>query len=648
MPKLNQLGISQIILPLFLLAAIGLSVYLVQQRTNLIPFAQNDPQPPEGCLKVTTSKQNREVRWKNAAGNPDGEFRKSEMENEGTTHKDKWQYPFKEVRWTWTGGWKDTTRKIWPNVPNENSSAPDGNSVRWDRVNYGPAPTRFDSPDGKSYHSSASNAALTGSSGLIKEVLNADDGKGAIVIYSKFVNGTNYQGVPDQKTFEPNGSYAFVPTTAGTNCNTGTTTSTGSTKLGDSCKKPSDCKSGVCTNSKCVQGDEKGGDSCTSPEECQSNTCRNGKCAGGSTATGRACDDDKDCASNKCSSAGKCVASTSNTTTTNKTGGTGNNTTTNATNNTTGTTNTTVTTNTTTNTTTGTTAPVVSLTKAEIIGFKNNFDAVSPRLGVASGSGNLSIVSGLASSELNSIVSQLPNCPDDANVGRCVDTNFRVRFDFAKTAARLSVFYGIFKGVQGICVKADLGLTPLITSTSQSGTAGRVNLCNEAIAKVWRIFVPSQAAKFQPIVSTDTRFPVNPTCATLPTDVLTHLRNAEILFNNQAGFVQNTLCDGKTSVSPEDSTSITPPANSSQLVACGGSGASCPLNTQSCSISRIDSNWYCLPKNVFNKDFYCGSGEFGNVCPASHPSCDQCGQCRNSSKQILPGTPNPQDGLCLP
>jgi hypothetical protein len=55
---------------------------------------------------------------------------------------------------------------------------------------------------------------------------------------------------------------------------------------------------------------------------------------------------------------------------------------------------------------------------------------------------------------------------------------------------------------------------------------------------------------FTPILSTDARFPANPSCQTIPADVLAHYRNAETLFSTQAGFIQNTLCDGKTSVAP--------------------------------------------------------------------------------------------------
>lgn len=578
LPKLNQKGIAQVILPLFLLAAIGLSVYLVQQRTNLIPFAQQQQQPPNGCERVTTSLDQREVQWEDINDNTDGAFRKSTGENEATGQKDaaKWVYPFKKVRWIWTGGWKDTSKKIWAGNSGENAQAgtqqPDGASVQWDRVNYGPAPTRWDSPSGKIYQSRKSNAPITGTDGsTIAEVLTSEGG-GSIVVHSAFKTGTNYQGVPNQKTFDPTRSYAFVPKdpSAKTDCGGagGGGGGTGTKNNGDSCDNTegSQCKSGVCTNTKCVQGTKKGQESCTNKEECESNTCTNGKCAGGTGATGSTCDGPEDCASNRCGADKKCQARTTNNTTnnstnnttnrtnnttnntTNRTNNTTNNSTNNTTNNSTNNTTNNSTNNTTNNTTNNaTTTTPVSITKAEITGFKTSFDALYARLGTEKDTGNMKVVSTIANNELTSIVSQLTQCPDDANVGTCLDSKFRTRFDFAKTAARLSAFYAVFARIPSICVKADLGINPLINATSQSGASGRVNLCNDrtGATKSWMIFVGNQ---FTPILSTDTRYPANPSCATLPQEVLTHYRQAETLFSTQTGFLPNTVCDGKTTV----------------------------------------------------------------------------------------------------
>ncbi len=267
-------------------------------------------------------------------------------------------------------------------------------------------------------------------------------------------------------------------------------------------------------------------------------------------ANGKACNDNTECASNKCDANNKCVSATATATPTPTPkatptpipgGGT------------TATPTPTPTPTTATPTPTpasGSTVPAaVSLTKAEITGFRNSYNALAARLGTASNSGNLKVVSGIAGSELDSIVSQLPTCPDDANVGPCLDSKFRTRFDFAKTAARLSAFYAIFNNISGICVKSDFGLNPLITATSSTNATGRVNLCTEPTAaqKVWRIFIDG---RFDLVSPADTRWPANPTCSTLPQDVLTHYRNAETLFNTQSGFVENTLCDGKTSVAP--------------------------------------------------------------------------------------------------
>lgn len=534
----------KLLLPLFLLAAIGLTVYLAQKPTDINPSAQETP--PSGCEKVTPSR--RLVQYKNCsdpsancptvtplAVSPGENDKDPNYKFPPGTGPVVATYPLKETVWEFGSGWKVYGTK-------GPRSTVDGDRTEISK-------TRIDNPSAsKSYYEIDNDRTADGEG---RKIGYREQGGSAVVVefaYSK--QGINYQGIQGT-TYDQSRSYMFVPTDPNSNTRCDGVSSTGSKSAGATCTKGTECQSGTCTNEKCdATGTKAGGSACTKAAECQSGTYTNNKCAGGTAATGRACDDDKDCASNRCRD-NKCISATatkSPSPTPKSSSGGG---------------------------TTASTAPAassapsasvpaastpaastpagtvpVSLTKAEITNFKANFDAVSPRLGAASGSGNLQIVSNLASSELNSIVSQLPNCPDDANVGRCVDTNFRVRFDFAKTAARLSVFYGIFNSVQGICVKSDLGLTPLITSTSQSGTAGRVNLCNDTGSKVWRIFVPSQAEKFQPIVSTDTRFPANPTCATLPQDVLTHLRNAETLFNNETGFVQNTLCDGKTLVAP--------------------------------------------------------------------------------------------------
>lgn len=585
----NQSGFSGVILPLFLLAAIGISVYLVQQRTNLIPFAQEN-NPPNGCVKITPQK--RFVRYKNCTAADKSCADTTNLlpsTGEQDVNKDFTfdgkivaGYPLKETVWEWTNGWKSYGTKG-PRLAKDNGKGDldPANGLDGDRITISKG--RFDSPGGKGYEQ-------TDSDGLTNGVNKSKYGGGVIVEFSYDKLGTNLQGVstPGTRTYDPSRTYAFAPQDPNSNvkCDGGGGNgggATGSKKNGETCdpNQGSQCKSGVCSNSKCVQGSKKGDESCRNPEECQSNTCTNGKCAGGSTVTGRACDEDSDCASNKCDSkTNKCVSVTaskspsptpraSGAITPSPTGGdtwqevdeprciaacagtfpsgakcffnqarnmyncsgvapspiasptaipTG-------------------------------APPVVTLTKAEITGFKGSFDALFARLGTAKDNGNLKIVSTIANTELTSIVSQLPSCPDDANVGTCVDSKFRTRFDLAKTAARLSAFYAIFNSIPGLCVKADIGLNPLITATSQAGTPGRVNLCSDRLVatKIWMIFI---AGKFSPILSTDSRFPANPTCASLPADVLSHYRNAESLFKTQAGFIQNTVCDGKTTVAP--------------------------------------------------------------------------------------------------
>jgi len=560
---LNQRGISQIILPLFLVSAIALTVYLAQQQTDFLPSAQVATEAPADCKKVTPS--TRSVQYKNC---------QSASENCGTVtpltqslrEDDKNPnykfppnsgpvvagYPLKESVWNF-GDWKLYNMKGPRQSDGDRTTISDG---------------RFDGPDGKSYKEVDDDPVGENREGT-KIEYREEGGQAIVVEYAYTKEGTNYQGLPG-KTYDSSKSYAFVPTKAGAKCNGAA--STGSKATGAACTEGNECKSGVCTNKKCdASGAKAGGAACTEAAECQSGTCSNKKCAGGSRATGAACDQPSDCASNICT-ANKCVAtSTTNTT---------NNTTTNRTNTTNNTTS-----NGTTNTTptaspsprassptasasapTSSTSPVpsssvtsvpTSLTKAEITGFSNSYKALAGRLGTASNSGNLKVVSTIAGSELNSIVSGLPTCPDDANVGKCLDDKFRTRFDFAKTAARLTAFYAIFNNVSGLCVKSDFGLNPLITAVSTSNTTGRVNLCTEATAasKVWRVFA---GGKFEPILASDTRWPANPTCASLPQDVATHYRSAEKLFSSQSGFTENTLCDGKTSVAPEGNSPPTP------------------------------------------------------------------------------------------
>lgn len=560
LPK-NQRGASQILLPLFLVAAIAIGVYLARQQTELTPSAEEAvTQAPSGCVKVTPS--NRQVRYKNCSSSSQNCTDQTNLlsSNQEQDNNADWTfdgkkvatYALKEAVWDFGSNWKGYTTK--------GPRQADG-----DRLNVGKP--RIDGPNGQSYHETNTTEISNG--------YKIKYGDGQVIEYAYYTSGgTNYQGVPGNK-YDPSRSYAFVPSDSNSNtkCDGTGSGSVGSKNNNDTCSQGNECQSGVCSGGKCSQGSKKGGDACKNSEECQSNSCDNGKCTGGSTSTGSSCSKDSDCASNRCGSDKKCVApspspnkSASPKASSGSSGGGGN------------------------NNGGGTSSPspsgsinpssnpspsgspisssspspnasgspaVINLTKSEIIGFKASFDALYSRLGTTKDTGNLKVVSTIANTELTSIVSQLPTCPDDANVGPCLDQKFRTRFDFAKTAARLSAFYAIFNGVSGICVKSDFGLNPLITASSTSNTQGRVNLCTEPTAaqKIWRIFANG---KFEPVLASDTRWPANPTCASLPQDVLTHYRNAETLFNTQAGFTQNTLCNGKTSVAPEGSASPSP------------------------------------------------------------------------------------------
>lgn len=599
---INQRGISQIILPLFLLAAIGLTVYLAQQPTELTPSAAVVTEAPTGCKKVTPI--SRSICYKKSATSPPEQCRQSDRE---APHEFK-EYPIKEITWTFSDGWK--------NVGSKGENQADG-----DRFESPSVPPRFDSSSGKSYEKIDNDRIEGDGNRIAYRVKNGGQAVVAEYAYTKI--GTNFQGVttnPDgspARTYDKDKSFAFVPTdeNSGVRCDgIATSTTTGSKNNGAACtaNKGTECKSGICTNSVCAQGAKKGNESCKNKEECESDTCSNGRCSGGSRANGQSCDGPSECASNKCES-NKCIAAIASSSPTRSgsatprassgSGGSGGGGSTitpapaasgadiwqavelsrciQACGSTFPSTGTCyfnqarnlyncsrsvgsycennnwcdsgfcdISKKTCQAQTTGdTTLSTVSLTKAEITGFRNSYNALAARLGTATNSGNLRVVSGIAGPELDSIVTQLPTCPDDVNVGKCLDDKFRTRFDFAKTAARLSAFYAIFNSVSGICVKSDFGLNPLITAASQNNLQGRVNLCSEPTAaqKVWRIFV---GGKFEQVLSTDTRWPSNPTCATLPQDVLTHYRNAETLFNTQAGFTLNTLCDGKTLVVP--------------------------------------------------------------------------------------------------
>lgn len=547
--SLNQRGASQIILPLFLIAGIALAVYLSQQQTELTPSAA---EPPTGCVKV--SPQKRFVRYKNCSSASENcgdvttlvEDTDRNGENDADPNlqiggKTVATYPLKESVWEYERGWRLSETK----GPRQS----DG-----DRISVSKG--RFDVPGGnKGYEETDSDP--TSSDGVTRDGFKVEYGSGVVVEFVFSKEGTNYQGLPG-KTFDYSKSYAWVPSdpNSSVKCN-GTGTTTGTKNANAACEEGKECKSGVCTNKKCAAtGNKAGGAACTEGIECQSGRCSNRKCDGGSKTIGAACEDDAECASNICSTTNRCVAPSPSPArgsgSPRASGGGGG-----------GGTNPPASTNPGASTAPGASASAsasiapttppggttpVHLTKAEITGFANSYKALEAKLPTTS-TGNLKIVSGIATTELTSIVSQLPTCPDDANVGTCLDSKFRTRFDLAKTAARLSSFYGIFNGVNGICVKSDLGLNPLITGTSQTGVTGRVNLCTDRLVgtKIWMVFA---GGAFTPILSTDTRFPTTPTCQTLPQDVITHYRNAETLFKTQAGFVENTLCDGKTSVAP--------------------------------------------------------------------------------------------------
>ncbi len=749
---LNQRGISQILLPLFLVAAIGLTVYLVQQRTNIVPFAATLPTPPDGCVKVGLSESNRYVAFKNSnedniepkkSSGPEYEQFGRDSGFDGKKGEELRAKEFKDVvykfsadgdEWIYTirkgknpndtlkeDPYKDEYLKVkdWNQYYKCENLGYDANSNSCLTENPGTASpangkfplatmSHFDrgtmietsvkDPNGEKFQQRGTGNDKQSTSGYVATGYDND----RIVIYTNYVTGGSGQndsgvpntiGTPDAVSYNgwtpfpailqitPSEIVAFVPKDpenqnikcapgskndstgslldAGKSCGkdsqcksgdcSGGKCVGGAKTSGSSCTKGTDCASGSCTNGKCDStGTKTGSSSCTSGSECQSGTCTNNKCAGGTTATGRACNENKDCASNKCVN-NQCAAaspssspSPSSSASSSPSGS--------ASASPSGSASPAASTSPAPSASSGGGGTIpISLTKAEIIGFKSSFDALNQRL-PASPSGNLRIVSTLAKNELTSIVNELPTCPDNANVGQCIDSKFRTRFDLAKTAARLSAFYAVFNDIPGICVKADLGLNPLFTATSANNTTGRVNICNDRRVpqKIWMIFA---GGTFTPILSTDQKFKPNPTCATLPTDVITHYRNAETLFKNQPGFIQNTFCDGKTSVESGNDTSLTSnstssPSNSS-LPRCYESNFTCSLSTGACNLSRIDDNLYCTIKGVFNKDFYCNKlspdSEYSHSCPGNYPTCDSCGQCRNSSNQIYPGTPNAID-----
>ena len=282
--SLNQRGVSNILFPLIILAAIGLGVYLVQQQTELTPSAQVVTEAPSGCTKVSPT--NRQVQYKNcqSASEHCGD-KTRRLTSPGERDVDPnfkfddkivKDYPLKESVWEY-GGWKLFGMK----GPRQS----DG-----DRTTI--STSRLDSPNGKSYKETDDDRIEGGS--------KIEYGSGVAVEYVYTKEGTNFQGIQGT-TFDSSKSYAFVPTDPNSNTKCNGAATTGSKKTGDSCSKPSDCQSGSCANGKCeATGSKKAGDSCTNGPECQSGTCRNGKCEGGSRSTGSACDQNSDCASNKC------------------------------------------------------------------------------------------------------------------------------------------------------------------------------------------------------------------------------------------------------------------------------------------------------------------------------------------------------------
>jgi hypothetical protein len=216
-----QQGIAQLALLVLLVAGVALGGYLVQNRTNFLPSAEETAVVPEGCVKYFLNQGVREVHWKKDANDPGTPWIKSlkEIEKPGAQYAKMWQYEFKEDRWTWPNGWKEYNTKRW--------AAGKDNTPDYDRTSFGP--NRWETPWGTSHHTE-------------------DPKTIGIVEFGVDKPGTNFQGAESTGVdFEK--SYIVLPSKQGVDC-----TKSQAPKGQQTCDNKTYCEGEHSVKKSCIDG----------------------------------------------------------------------------------------------------------------------------------------------------------------------------------------------------------------------------------------------------------------------------------------------------------------------------------------------------------------------------------------------------------
>lgn len=479
----SQAGLGQLALILLLLAGIGLGTYLVQQRTNILPFAATtDPPPlPAGCDKIRQESRTTNDSYIIQSGDT-SDTREVGQQGQQITSK-------------WSGGWTFVDVK--------SPLLPDGDRVLRSSV--------LKKPDGTVLQSKKITSNPTAG-------YNVDQWQGGVIVYTYFVQGINNQGVAGL-TDDESKSFAYVPKSGTTtNCikaagvtttSTTTTSTTTNRDLGASCKKSSECKSVNCgSNGVCVQGTRKDGGACVYGDQCVSKVCTGKICAKSTSST----------TSSTTSSSSRTTSSTSTTAT-----------------------------STTAVPSTAIALKKSDITGFRnrfraISGELEKLKDSVPNLKIV-----LNIANNDLNDLADNFVPKCPDGAEEGKCLEPRRARFDYAKTSARLASFYGIYNGakgVCAKVDFGVMNDNSDDLIYAKSKSSTPTDGRVNLCsNPAGVKLWRVL--DNTFNQLEIDPADTRWKPDPKCDDLTDVVKDHLRRAEKLFEKESGFVKNSPCTGK-------------------------------------------------------------------------------------------------------
>ena len=108
--------------------------------------------------------------------------------------------------------------------------------------------------------------------------------------------------------------------------------------------------------------------------------------------------------------------------------------------------------------------------------------------------GELDSAIGKAQQTVNDANKSISDCQSGAKTSGCSDAELHVLYDLAKTATRFAFFEAVGEGVPNVCTKVDLGLGDQINVKANDGTEGRLSLCTAKnattgqVERVWRVY----------------------------------------------------------------------------------------------------------------------------------------------------------------